>query len=361
MHPYYGERLLQFSNSIDIVDEATFKSVASLVQSYVDKILDIKDVSIFIDDPIGDEIGLRKLFTNRGTNPIRNSDGEYVGQTSFVYELEKPVWIVSDTENELLSESSLYLDKWSGEENIPTYLKDSFEDARTSIILPIKLNGKVIGVVNFESDCYLETTAEAKAELGVICNAISQLYKSSQFSRSISDNTENAITDLGAWLNENSVPKLTKPKIFVASSENAEKDVMKVVLDEIGKREDVVDLIYWKDLNDAGNISAQIFEAISSCRFAVCYLSEKTGNDGEFKYRDNSNVVFEAGMFHGRTKFITKEISNWLPIRERDSSKAPMDFSSERMIFPPRNDKGKLEESDFRESFSKRIEALINS
>lgn len=358
MRSHYGERLLQFANSIDIVDEDTFKLVVSLIQEYVGKILDVKNISVFIDVPIGEKMGLLKKFSNKGPNTIKNDDGNYNGQTYYSYDLGKPLWIVSGSRSFLRAETD-YIDQWSESTEIPPYFFDEYSEAKTSIIVPIKKEGHTYGVVNYESDCYLEITNDAKHELEIITDSISRLFKSSQFSRSLSENTSSAIDSLRSWLNENNIPKLTKPKIFLASSKKAEPDVINVILEELKKRSDIVDLIYWKDINDAGNISNQIFDAISSCRFAVCYLSEGNENDSEYKYQDNPNVVFEAGMFHGRTKYITREVSNWIPIREKESLPAPMDFSSERTIYPPRNKDGELNIERLRSEFIKRVEAVI--
>jgi len=77
-------------------------------------------------------------------------------------------------------------------------------------------------------------------------------------------------------------------------------------------------------------------------------------------YKDNANVIFEAGMFHCKTNIGNTENSIWIPVREDESPPAPMDFSSQRMIIVKRNENGEINDKEFRSEFSNRIDALLN-
>ena len=43
-------------------------------------------------------------------------------------------------------------------------------------------------------------------------------------------------------------------------------------------------------------------------------------------YTDNSNVLFEAGMMHGKTDDVSDTPISWIPIREELSPETPFDL-----------------------------------
>ncbi|MES9988398.1 MAG: hypothetical protein AB2552_03705 [Candidatus Thiodiazotropha endolucinida] len=45
----------------------------------------------------------------------------------------------------------------------------------------------------------------------------------------------------------------------------------------------------------------QLLNELGTCRYGVCYLSERIPDAQPALYQDNPNVVFEAGMLHGRS------------------------------------------------------------
>jgi hypothetical protein len=64
-------------------------------------------------------------------------------------------------------------------------------------------------------------------------------------------------------------------------------------------------------------------------------MSEYTGGD-RYKYTDNRNVLFEAGMMHALAKS-GEVMKGWIPIREKDSPPSPFDFNSETIVEVPRD------------------------
>jgi hypothetical protein len=109
--------------------------------------------------------------------------------------------------------------------------------------------------------------------------------------------------------------------------------------------------------NVPGNINQQLIEAIRNCRYAICYLSRKN-SAGDF--RDNRNVIFEAGMFHGRTEETSAVPSRWIPVREKDSHRPPFDFAQERILLVERNKDGSLKQKVFANKFRERVVAMLN-
>jgi hypothetical protein len=118
-------------------------------------------------------------------------------------------------------------------------------------------------------------------------------------------------------------------------------------------------------MDAAGNINTQIAAEILESRFGICYLSEPDEDSpaGAHQYRDNPNVVFEAGMLHARTTAAADtdggEPAGWIPVREQESPPPPFDFAAERIVQVPRSRTGDLNESRLREMLRRRIEALL--
>ena len=56
----------------------------------------------------------------------------------------------------------------------------------------------------------------------------------------------------------------------------------------------------WETAARPGPITPQIVDSVRASRFGICYLSELDQDarcDGR-RFKDNPNVLFEAGMFH---------------------------------------------------------------
>ncbi|MES9852494.1 MAG: hypothetical protein ABW170_11755 [Candidatus Thiodiazotropha sp. L084R] len=65
-------------------------------------------------------------------------------------------------------------------------------------------------------------------------------------------------------------------------------------------------------------------------------------------------------MLHGRSDADSPIPASWIPIREKNSTEAPFDFATQRMIEVPRNN-GKLQITRFKAMFRKRLDALIDA
>ena len=157
------------------------------------------------------------------------------------------------------------------------------------------------------------------------------------------------------------LPKLTKPKIFLASSYDADQGVILAIKSVIEQDfREKLDLVYWRDMNYSGNINTQLLKELSKCRFGICYFSEKSQESSEnILYQDNPNVIFEAGMLHGRSDNNTNFPATWIPIREQCSVSAPFDLSSERTIIVRRNG-GAVLEGELKKSLRERVNTMID-
>lgn len=86
----------------------------------------------------------------------------------------------------------------------------------------------------------------------------------------------------------------------------------------------------------------------------------ETIDDGDFAYADNPNVIFEAGMLHALINSPDAPPSGWIPVREKDAPPAPFDFANERIELVPRDERGKIEEDQFRRRIRRRVDDLLS-
>ena len=121
------------------------------------------------------------------------------------------------------------------------------------------------------------------------------------------------------------------------------------------------DVVFWENINKPGDINTHILEAINTSQYGVCYLSEKIEDapPGTPLYRDNTNVVFEAGMLYALTNDPHAQPDHWLLIREQDSTGVPFDFATQRILLVPRFDDGSLNENSFRSGLKDRLAGLL--
>ena len=102
-----------------------------------------------------------------------------------------------------------------------------------------------------------------------------------------------------------------------------------------------------------------MLDDISESRFGLCYFSEPADEGERSAFRDNPNVIFEAGMLHSPTNAPTDRPTGWIPIREADSAAMPFDFAHERTVIVPRDDEGSLDGERFEEELERRIKGVL--
>jgi hypothetical protein len=181
----------------------------------------------------------------------------------------------------------------------------------------------------------------------------------SQANRVQSSATKDVLSELREILHAGRFPKLAKPQIFVASSSQADQQVMAVVKQVLNEVKDKLAVVMWSDIAKAGTITVHIVEEITKSRYGLCYFSEPANSGGKKRYQDNPNVIFEAGMLHSLTNSPVTVPEAWVPIREDDSPPAPFDFAAERIAIVPREQDGKLIREEFKDQLRLRLAALL--
>jgi len=365
----FAGQLTHFAQSVDIVDDARFDNVRDLVYRYVANQLGGEYVELLRQESGDDgdrQSWLRTFWSSAEKQhvwPIHTDDGSYTNPVTDAFDNDRPMWIVSPAKDPL-DQADQQHDLWSGTANLSRYRPSSNQSIRTVVILPLSLQRRY-GVYCLESSRYIEITDAAKLELRRLADALAMLYRLWEVNKIQTAGTDHAIGDLRELLQAAKFPRLAKPHFFVAFSHKADETVKLIIRDTLNEFAAKLEYTDWTQMDAPGNINTQIAKEILESRFGICYLSEPDDDSSPeaHQYRDNPNVVFEAGMLHARTTAAAdadgREPAGWIPVREPESPPPPFDFAAERIVQVPRSRTGDLNESRLREMLRKRIEALL--
>ena len=365
----FGTQIRQFAQSLDSINENQLADVCRIVEGYTRQTLGIDSTKVYLETPGsgGRPALVRKRLPDmqiEHIEEIKDARQAFRSQAALSYARKKPLWIVSKGAEANLESTSQYADLWSKLRTIPAYRshKEAIDDedpVKTSIHVPLRLRAsrRIFGVVNFRTHHFLQITEEAKRELERIAEAISYVLRTFETSRSLDTGTSRAIASMEERLQE-PLPSLTKPLVFLASSSRADAEVISSIETVLKAHANTVDYEFWSRMDAPGNIMLQLMEVIGRCRYGIAYLSEKTENG----FADNFNVVFEAGMFHGRASRYAGTASPWIAIREVTTDAEPFfDIRQERILGVPRDKEGKLLTAKFEKALGSRLRAMIAS
>ncbi len=370
MSRMFGERINEFVLSIDIMDKETFTDLLKLIQVYVNEHLDVAYFSVLDETVINNQQGLRTLWSTRDEAPSYTVDKEsgYASHSAYTFGENKPIWVVSALKCPLQkAEAKDIKNMWSGGEDLPKYSTGNQEEVLTSVMHPLRKEGRPIGVVEFAAERYIEPTPASLEEVRTLATVISRAYQMYDVRQAQRDNTKKAMQMLEEALKTESWTPLALPQMFVAypGVERIEKGTrteqheaviatIRKVVDEFA---DTMKAVYWEDITDAGNITKQVIRDIGNSDFGLCYFSEPK-NGGSFQ--DNANVLFEAGMMQALANSPNSLLRAWIPVREKESASIPFDIASERILLVDRAD-GTLDRETFAEALRERLIALIET
>lgn len=368
----FAGQLKHFAQTIDIVDTNTFDQVRELVCEYVTNELS-SDYFELLRRETDDNAGSSKLWLQTFWSSedkshlwsIRTDGGDYTNPVTDAFDNARPMWVVSAEGRCPLDQTDEYVDMWSGIKIHSKYNSASGLSIRTLIVLPLSFRHLVVGVLCIESMQYIGITDVARWELLRLANSLAILYTLWDSHRAQSACKDRAINDLRFLLTRARFPRLAKPHFFLASSKSADETVMLIIKGVLKKHSDKLEYTDWGRMTSSGNIMSQISKEIMESRFGICYLSESVESIDatQQRYKDNPNVVFEAGMLHARTTAAAEDKdengpSGWIPIREENSPPPPFDFSAERILYIPRVN-GEINESKLQEMLEVRILKLL--
>ena len=359
----FAERLTHFALSVDIVTDDTFDRVRDLVVDNMRNELETAYFGLMEFTSVDGQPGLRTIWSSAGmdgSTTIGDDDGNYKQQVCLAFDRGIALWVVEKGGGALEPDAE-YVDMWSSCDSLPPYQPPlRGKEMRTSIMVPLERGRTKLGVMYLESTAYVEATDIARREMEQLATAISTLIELRSVNRLQAQSTKKAVAQLSKFVGDAQFPRLTKPNLFVASSSKADGDVMEIIREVLGDYDKKVNVIDWTRIEESGAITVQIANKIVRSRFGICYFSEAT-TDGDFAYADNPNVIFEAGMLHALINSPDAPPSGWIPVREKNAPPAPFDFANERIEPVPRDDRGKLEQDQFRRRIRRRIEDLLSA
>lgn len=376
------EQIKRFALSVDYVTKEHFDKIEEFLHEYF-KILGAEFYEIQVDtnDTIRINQNVEPLLTTVFTihkgkkepqTSIKNEDGTYTGQTTYAYDKKIPMWIVREDRRSLKAEVRIdkgkYKDLWScsRSEDIPNYWKyyqPENNNIKTSIIIPLKSRReRTFGFLNLEFTEYCQPHTKIKKELEEIAESFSILWTLKKNTALSNENTVKALNLVRKCPPPLNNPMNGLPKLFLAYPRIACPKAMGTinkVLNEFSEKFQVVD---WTEINTPGNITMDLINQISLCKYGICYFSEiimnRQSQEQTIEYRINLNVTFEAGMFQSLTSNPMSEFINWIPIWEEDST-IPFDFAQQRAITVPRLTGSRLNEPNFRDMLENRIRGLL--
>ena len=363
MSERFGHRLQQFAWAVDIVDEDMFKGVLDLVLEHVSRNLELAYWALLTEGKVNNTPGLHSYKCSaRGHISFALKDQDsYTNLAAYAFAEAKKLWVVSPDKQSLARDMHLR-DYWSKAERLPLSGTNDL-GIKTVIVTPLCWEGRTFGVLDLQMSQYYEPTNIAKQELALLVETLSELLYLSETNKQQRANTWHAIAMLRSALKQESWSPLTKPQIFVASSHRADDEVIATINSVLDEFEDSLQSYDWKESSTSGDITRETLKQVKASRFGLCYFSEPAEDaEGEFKYQDNANVVFEAGMFQSLTNpAATDDPIGWIPVREPKSPPPPFDFAQQRMLVIPRLTDNKLNREQLRTELKARIEKLLET
>lgn len=378
----FGRQLRHFAKSTDILHKDDFNELRRMCWEYLKQSFSMDKVELLLETKVGQRPHLVPQWdrTDRyGAYPVEDPKrpGEPNGLNALAFISGDPLWItgVGSQEATLSEENTAYQDLWSDIQDLPRFRRFEEEHrplrpkhTRTLVSIPLRTAGTagpVYGVLYFESSKALPANKRAKQELEWLAEALSILYQLAEQSERRNNNTREAIGELGDILSDTRIDfRVAKPKLFFAypDPENGgDSQVIAIIRQVLDEFAEDVELIDWKELAEPGNIHQQILKHVQSSEYAICLLSEiaEKGEDG-VTYRDNENVLFEAGMIHALVQDAGAVPRGWIPVREEPPPNIPFDFSPIRILVVDRLPKTrKLNEDAFRTDLRARLQALL--
>jgi hypothetical protein len=366
MSETFGSRLKRFALAVDIVDEDIFRQAWELVREYISGQLNPTYWALLAESEVNKTPGLLARECSDGNKPsfsLKTDKGCYKGLAAYSFVEGKPLWLVSPDQQSLSPVASLQ-DEWSGANSLPHFDRSADADIKTAIFVPLRWKGHTLGVLDLQSRQYHEITKRVTTELELLTDTLSVLLMLLDANQERREQTLEVISMHRKALQEETWPPLTKPQIFVASSDRADESVMGTIHSVLDGFRDQLQIHYWKESSNSGNINWDILKQVQASQFGLCYFSEPVDNpESQFDYQDNVNVVFEAGMFQSLTNpTATEHPIGWIPIREPQplSPLPPFDFAQQRMIIVERLGEDRIPNLDkLRADLKARLENLL--
>ncbi len=382
----FGWNLLQFARSVDNLHQENIDAIKELVTNYF---LDQKGLGAcyFCVHRGGSKLDNRELLktvwssnTESDTTFVsRFADDEGTESPSLralAYNERRCLWVTAkngaqEEEGPTLDsvKRSDLVDYWpehqrEDEQVLAPYVSLHDKPCRTMIALPLTHVGTILGVLAIEFDRQIPCTPDAKREAELIRRALARILWLEDAAQAMVEGTRKALDELKDAV-MHSISSVDPPRMFFAFPGQSDAAVImaikEVLASDYGHR---LKLVAWDAMNEPGQITDQIVQEISRCRYGVCYLSQKVGTPDDpeaLRFIDNSNVLIEAGMLDVLVHNRSAPTAAWIPVREADhlTEQKPFDFVAERTLEVPRDADGALKRDEFEAVLRSRLDAML--
>lgn len=365
----FSRDLLEVVNSTEHMTTGTYNHLIDVLNNYFANVLAAGFYEVQLDGVnAGDAPGLTTAWSNATAQvtPIFKSQGVYQGQTTFAYDRNVDLWVTAKSKGLLreVRRPGDFLDSASHQTNIPLYWNYSEKEknlfARTSIILILRHpQGSRFGFLNMEFASHIPFRPQAMSELRRLAGAIGALMHSKKLRDQRMGDVAKRVKKLSDWLDNRAyISPLTSARLFFAYPKNGDREVVELVQAALDDFQDTIERVDWhEDMHEPGAISEQIDRQIMNSTYGLCFVSER--NSRSSLYRDNRNVLIEAGMMHALELTSSAPMTSWILIREENSPPLPFDFVNHRMIEVPRSQNGNLRRAEFAKLLGTRLKAMI--
>ena len=374
MSSEWANRFKQFALAVDYVDESIIDDLKELLQQYFEETLETCYFRFLIEGP-GTETPdgvlptLETVWWSSDEKPVDVAlfalGGRASGHLALCYQLRKPLWITAKDGKLLVDAGTDLVDGWSRVTDLPPYRDFGGANARTSVVVPLGYGDRLYGVMDLEFKDHIPGSTKARQVVKTIADALERIIWLNRMNNTQHDDTREALAVLQRIYQRGTSP-LQRHTVFVASSGQADNEVMGTILSVLEEFKDLFDVNYWKVESSSGSIAEQVRAAIGDAAFGVCYISEPSADeDSRYRFLDNPNVIFEAGMLqmlHELRDDRSDLVSRWVPIREGPDITPPLpfDFAGDRVIVVPREGgAGAVNQPTFAETLRTTVKAVV--
>lgn len=288
---------------------------------------------------------------------VRDPDTNgYPGHADFCFSEGRAIWVHANGGllKDVRDPANLIDDL--GQPSLPQYRAYDYEASRTSIVMPLRVrNRDIFGFLAIESGRLLRYNEFALKTLERIAAIICRVIRLSILANDTAEHLKDAVKRIrdAASQTPGFESLFTRPVIFQAHAARARGDVLALiekVVEDVRKQLEsqgvVLDKRVWSEDTNPDNIVAHMVDTIMHSTLGIAYLSEPTTEtQGDYKFIDNSNVLFESGMMGSLTEQ-QNDFRGWISIRERSSPRFPFDIAQKRTVLIERDPTGKISNSE---------------
>ena len=377
--PTFGEEINRLALAVTIVNEDGWKDICRDLDTYFSQKVgasfwEICVAGIRIDNVPGLKTVVSSNKEEHNYRIVHDEEAAFPSFRAYAFVKNKFLWIVDKKKRPLNHESAEIEDRWSKAEEdktaFPAKLPDGYpRSPKTAFFSPLNFQNNTFGVFTMEHEQQKPLTKEVQKEVNLVVDALARIVRMWQTTQEQVDALSGARDRFKEFVKE--CPSIAdKSKIFVASPKNRDVKVWEAILGVLGKPkyDERFEVVPWDEKSKPGDIVTQIFQDASDATLGICLFSEHlprasaASKSKPEKAADNSNVVFEAGVFQALVKSSEHPCRALICIREQDDlvGRPFFDIEHERLCIIDRKEKTRgFVDEDFRRKLEKMIDDAL--